>query len=70
MAVDVRPARSSVEQQMHLQLVSEVDALELQLRRQLDGNRGSTIRDTVPTKVPAGYQPQVEEYTRKLSNGK
>jgi hypothetical protein len=53
--------------QMHQQLVSEVDALELQLRRQLDENQGGTIRNADPTKVPAGYQASVAEYYRKLS---
>ena len=54
-------------EQMHQQLVSEVDALELQLRRQLDENQGGTIRNADPTKVPAGYQASVAEYYRKLS---
>jgi hypothetical protein len=48
-------------------LVSSVDALELQLRRQLDENRGGTIRNTDPDRVPAGYQDAVAEYRRKLS---
>jgi hypothetical protein len=56
-------------EQMHQQLVSEVDALELQLRRQLDDTRGGTIRNPNPTKVPAGYQDSVAEYYRKLSGG-
>jgi len=54
---------------MHQQLVSEVDALELQLRRQLDESKGGTIRNTDPAKVPAGYQDSVAEYYRKLSGG-
>ena len=54
-------------EQMHQQLVSEVDALELQLRRQLEESQGGTIRNSDPTKVPAGYQASVAEYYRKLS---
>jgi hypothetical protein len=54
-------------EQMHQQLVSEVDALELQLRKQLDENQGGTIRNADPTKVPAGYQASVAEYYRRLS---
>ncbi len=54
-------------EQMHQQLVSSVDALELQLRHQMDENRGGTIRNTDPSKVPAGYQDSVAEYYRKLS---
>jgi hypothetical protein len=46
-----------------------VDALELQLRHQLEESRGGTIRNTDPTKVPAGYRESVAEYYRKLSTG-
>ena len=61
------PGNPTLVEQMHQQLVSSVDALELQLRRQLEENRGGTIRNTDPTKVPAGYQDSVAEYYRKLS---
>ena len=54
---------------MHQQLVSGVDALELQLRRELEENRGGTIRNTNPDKVPPGYEDSVAEYRRKLSSG-
>jgi hypothetical protein len=63
------PGNPALVEQMHQQLVSGVDALELQLRRQLDGERGGTIRNTDPTKVPAGYRDSVAEYYRKLSGG-
>ena len=56
-------------EQMHQQLMSGVDALELQLRRQLDQSRGGTIRNTDPSKVPEGYKDSVAEYYRKLSGG-
>jgi hypothetical protein len=54
-------------EQMHQQLLSSVDALELQLRHQLDESRGGTIRNTDPAKIPAGYQDSVADYYRKLS---
>jgi hypothetical protein len=63
------PGNPALVEQMHQQLVSNVDALELQLRRQLDENRGGTIRNADPTKVPAGYRDSVAEYYRKLSGG-
>ena len=63
------PGNPALVEQMHQQLVSEVDALELQLRHQLDQNHG-TIRNADPTKVPAGYQNSVAEYYRRLSGGK
>jgi hypothetical protein len=63
------PGNPALVEQMHQQLVSEVDALELQLRRQLDETQGGTIRNADPTKVPPGYQASVAEYYRKLSGG-
>lgn len=63
------PGNPALVEQMHQQLVGNVDALELQLRHQLDENRGGTIRNADPTKVPAGYQDSVAEYYRKLSGG-
>jgi hypothetical protein len=47
--------------------VSQVDALELQLRRQLEEKQGGMIRNTDPSHVPAGYEASVAEYYRKLS---
>ena len=61
------PGNPALVEQMRQQLLSGVDALELQLRRQLDEGRGGTIRNADPTKVPAGYQDSVAEYYRKLS---
>jgi hypothetical protein len=61
------PGNPALVEQMHQQLVSGVDALELELRRQLDQKQGGTIRNTDPAKVPAGYQDSVAEYYRKLS---
>jgi hypothetical protein len=63
------PGNPGLVEQMHQQLVSGVDALELQLRRQLDESHGGTIRNANPAKVPAGYQDSVAEYYRKLSGG-
>ena len=63
------PGNPALVEQMHQQLVSGVDALELQLRRQLEEKQGGTIRNTDPSKIPAGYQDSVAEYYRKLSAG-
>ena len=64
------PGNPGLVEEMHQKLVSQVDALELQLRRQLDQAQGGTIRNTDPTKVPPGYQASVAEYYRKLSSAK
>ena len=61
------PGNPALVEQMRQQLVSGVDALELQLRRQLEEKHGGTIRNSDPTRVPAGYQDSVAEYYRKLS---
>jgi hypothetical protein len=63
------PGNPALVEQMHQQLVSGVDALELQLRKQLDASKGGTIRNTDPSKVPEGYKDSVAEYYRKLSGG-
>jgi hypothetical protein len=61
------PGNPALVEQMHQQLVSGVDALELQLRKQLQDGHGGTIRNTDPGKIPAGYKDSVAEYYRKLS---
>jgi hypothetical protein len=63
------PGNPALVEQMHQQLVSNLDSLELQLRRQLDEKQGGTIRNTDPAKIPAGYRDAVAEYYRKLSGG-
>jgi len=63
------PGNPALVEQMHQQLLSSVDALELQLRQQLDKARGGTIRNADPGKIPDGYRDSVAEYYRKLSGG-
>jgi hypothetical protein len=63
------PGNPALVEQMHHQLLSGVDALELQLRHQLDQSKGGTIRNTDPSKAPEGYKDSVAEYYRKLSGG-
>jgi hypothetical protein len=53
------PGNPALVEQMHQQLVSEVDALELQLRRKLEEKQGGTIRNTDPTKVFGGGPPPI-----------
>ena len=62
------PGNPALVEQMHQQLVSNIDALELQLRHQLDTTQGATIRNTDPAKIPPGYRESVAEYYRKLSS--
>jgi hypothetical protein len=52
---------------LHQRLLSGVDALELQLRRDLDDKRPSQIRSADPLAVPPGYKDAVADYFRRLS---
>jgi hypothetical protein len=57
------PGNPALVEQMHQQLVSSVDALELQLRRQLDENQSGTIRNADPTKVPPATRTRSPSFT-------
>ena len=51
-------------------VLPKLEGLEVEVRRANEEKGVGQARAGVTDKVPAGYQPQVEEYTRKLSNGK
>lgn len=61
------PGNPALLEQLHGQVLSEVDNLELQLRRKSDGSQ-SQIRASAPINVPPGYQDAVADYYRRLSN--
>jgi len=61
------PGNPALLEQLHGQVLSEVDNLELQLRRKSDGQQ-SQIRAAAPMNVPPGYQDAVADYFRRLSN--
>ena len=61
------PGNPALLEQLHGQVLSEVDNLELQLRRKSDDQQ-SQIRASGPMNVPPGYQDAVAEYYRRLSN--
>jgi hypothetical protein len=54
-------------EQLHTEVLSGVDKLELQLRRNNDA--GGQVRTTKPAAVPAGYQEAVADYYKRLSGG-
>jgi hypothetical protein len=54
-------------EQLHGQVLNDVDKLELQLRRQGEDKSGQ-IRSTDSAPVPPGYQDSVADYFRRLSN--
>ena len=48
------------------QALSEIDEVELVLRRKLEAGDGS-VRSTNPRNIPPGYADSVAEYTKRLS---
>lgn len=60
------PGNPAMVEQLHTQVLSGVDKLELQLRRSSDEQSGQ-VRTSKPTAIPAGYQDAVAEYFRRLS---
>ena len=63
---------SSAELQNRLNRVvlPNLEALELQLRREAEKSEGDQVRSGTTDRVPAGYVDAVAEYFRKLSKGK
>jgi hypothetical protein len=59
------PGNPAMVEQMHHEVLSSVDKLELQLQQQ---NLSSSARAGKPDTVPAGYQDSVNEYYRRLSS--
>jgi hypothetical protein len=58
------PGNPAMVEQMHREVLSSIDRIELQLQR--DG-ASTEARTGKPFAVPAGYQDSVAEYYRRLS---
>ncbi len=58
--------RRSWAQMIGAQALSEIDEVELVLRRKLAASDGS-VRSTSPRNIPPGYADSVAEYTKRLS---
>jgi hypothetical protein len=56
-------------EELHSQVLTEVDKLELQLRRSAD-DQAAEVRTSKPAAVPPGYEDAVADYYRRLSKGK
>jgi hypothetical protein len=61
------PGNPALVEQLHTQVLTSVDKLELQLRRTLDDKQSSQVRGGDSLRVPPGYQESVAEYFRRLS---
>ena len=61
------PGNPELVEQLHTQVLNDVDKLELQLRRQADDKQSGQIHGGESLPVPSGYQDAVAEYFRRLS---
>ena len=61
------PGNPALVEQLHTEVLSGVDKLELQLRR--DGAQDGQVRTDKPLTVPPGYQDAVADYYRRLGKG-
>ncbi|MGH9612206.1 MAG: hypothetical protein ACRD4P_03910, partial [Bryobacteraceae bacterium] len=60
------PGNPALLEQIHNQVLTDVNNLELRVQRKL-GDQPGQIRSTDPISVPAGYEDAVAEYFRRLS---
>jgi hypothetical protein len=61
------PGNPAMIEQLHTQVLSGVDKLELQIRREMDDKQSGQVRTGDALRVPDGYQDSVAEYFRRLS---
>jgi hypothetical protein len=61
------PGNPEIVDQLHNQVLGQVDKLELQLRRNLDAKQAGQVRNSESLPTPAGYEDAVADYFRRLS---
>jgi len=62
------PGNPAIVEQLRNQVLSDVDKLELQLRRDLEGKQAGEVRNGESLPIPPGYEDAVAAYYRRLSN--
>ncbi len=62
------PGNPAIVEQLRSQVLSDVDKLELQLRRDLEGKQVGEVRNSESLPIPPGYEDAVAAYYRRLSN--
>ncbi|HEY6413617.1 MAG TPA: hypothetical protein VIX42_08015, partial [Edaphobacter sp.] len=60
------PGNPAMVEQLHAQVLNDVDKLELELRRKADDPQSGQVRTSKSPTVPQGYQDAVAEYYRRL----
>jgi hypothetical protein len=63
------PGNPAMVEELHTQVLGEVDKLELELRHDVDDQSAGQVRTSKSSTVPKGYQDAVAEYYRRLSKG-
>jgi hypothetical protein len=64
------PGNPAMVEQLHAQVLNDVDKLELQLRGNSDHPQPGQVRTSKTPTVPPGYQDAVAEYYRRLGKGR
>jgi hypothetical protein len=62
-------ATAELQRRLNREVLPNLQALEVKLRRQVEEQGGGQVRSGATDKVPAGFSAAVEEYFRKLSKG-
>ena len=63
------PGNPEMVEQLHQQVLNDVDKLELELRRNTNDPALAQIRTTKNATIPQGYGDAVAEYYRRLGKG-
>jgi len=61
------PGNPAMLEELHAQVLTSVDKIELRLRRELDEKQPGQVRGGDTLRVPDGYQDSVADYFRRLS---
>jgi hypothetical protein len=64
------PQGPELEERLRRQVMPNIEALELMLRRKLEESRGGQVRNAASERPPDGYAEKVADYFRRLSKGK
>jgi hypothetical protein len=62
------PGNPALVEQLRSQVLRDVDKLELQLRRDLEGKQAGAVRNSESLPIPPGYEDAVAAYFRRLSS--
>jgi len=63
-------SNQELQNRINREVLPNLEALEVRLRNQVDGQEEGQVRSGATDKVPPGYVDAVAEYFRKLSRGK